>query len=175
MGYYKAGKIFKESFHFLTFLTLISMITGSAICFGNIALLLLVYPAFVNAAGGLIAIIASKMNTRIHLYGLERSFSLDDVISGLVISLIYPLILSLIIPFFIPKLAGYELFLILWLLFCSILTFLILLPIAIFVSVFAAKKGLDPDNLSAPVLTHCADLIGGVLLALTTNLFIPIS
>ncbi len=171
--------IIKQSIPILLVCSLIGMISGSVMQ-GKIELLsiypsiLMLIPVFLEEGGNMGNIFSSRLSTKLHLGEVEPKLSSiidlkeELMLIGELFVTVFPLVgaltyaisvatnlrtLSLLKMIFLSTAAG------------ALLTISILL-ITYVVSVYSYKKGIDPDNVSIPILTSVADAIGVSILIL---------
>ncbi len=139
-----------------------------------VAGVLTVLPAFLEDNGALASVLAAKLATRLHAgiilpQSKPGGFTLRMfLVNHAVAAVIFPVIAAMgYAVSFILKLKAPSLPLLMFSLFTAgMLTVLLANIAAYYVSVLAYRKGMDPDNVSIPLLTSTIDLMGaGILVA----------
>ncbi len=171
--------IIKQSIPILLMCSLIGMISGSVMQ-GKIGLLstypsiLMLIPVFLEEGGNMGNIFSSRLSTKLHLGEVEPKLSSvskikeELVLVGELFISVFPLVGAL--TYAISIVAGLKTLSLLKMVFLSTtagaLLTLIILVITYIVSIYSYKKGIDPDNVSIPILTSVADAIGVSVLIL---------
>jgi mgtE-like transporter len=180
---YTTRRIVYESLPLLLAVALLSILSGQVLQ-GHEALLislpvfLLVVPAFVNQSGDIAAVLASRITTELYTGSTERNILRSDnlwgSILGLVLSSSIGFTFLTMLSEFVALSLGFNTvpFITLWtIIMCSgIITILAVMVVGLVVALFTYRKGLDPDNFSAPVVTTTSDVIGIFLLFMFASL-----
>ncbi|MBM1154658.1 magnesium transporter [archaeon] len=180
MSYYRAHRIAFEQLPF-AFLTIVIESLAGGILYSvhhqltQTAYLLFILPPIINLAGEAGCIYAARLSTRLHL-GLvapriKHAFHLRE--AGLVTASATVCATALVIvgapnfiattPLLILLLAPYT---------AIYITLVAMILLAGLVSILAFLRGLDPDNVSIPVITTLADLVGASAILLTAFLLL---
>lgn len=133
-----------------------------------VPIIITLIPAFLEEGGNIGNILSSRMATKLHTGQLEAKFRLDDeikheVINSYILSLIIFPIVSLLVYVFggAIGIGGIPL---IKLMFTATVAGLILttvvIAISFFVSIIAFRYKVNPDNVTIPLVTGAADIIG---------------
>lgn len=130
--------------------------------------ILTIIPCFLEDGGAIGGILAAKISTKLHLGTIEphitpskevfKEFYKVYFISVIVFPIIgiYGYIMSSMLNLSIPPL----MLLIVVVLVSGLILVLIISLLAYFISIVSFKKGIDPDNVTIPILTSIIDVIG---------------
>jgi mgtE-like transporter len=139
--------------------------------------LILLIPPTIGMRGNIYATLGSRMGSYLHTGRLspelKRNKILDDNILS---STALTLLTSIYVGFIASALArfmGFQVdFVTLTLIsvISAILSAFLLLPVTILLAIITYKKGLDPDNFTAPIITLAGDFITLPLLFITTDI-----
>lgn len=183
-SYARVKKIILESMPVLVLSSIFSLFSGvvleaSLTYYIKAAGFLVIVPAFLEDGGAIAGMLAARISTRLHLGELDPKVKIDPtilgeyvrtmVLGGVSFSLVglFGNIISTVLGLEIPPpqitvavtfIAGSLL-----VMFSNILTYI--------VSVASFRKGLDPDNVTIPILTSIVDLSGITVLVLVIILF----
>lgn len=167
------GKILRESLPILLVCGLIEMFTGT-ILGGNVRpllsvpIILIMLPAFLEDGGAIGGILASRLSSSLHLGVMEarwriprsvwKDFITMHILGVVVFSLVgifaYLIALSLGVSFL-----PFHITIAISLLGGEMLVGIVNL-IAYYISILSFRKGIDPDNVTIPMLTSIVDLTG---------------
>jgi mgtE-like transporter len=130
--------------------------------------LIIIMPAVIGMRGNIVTTLGSRLGSSIHLGVIDPENVISDpetkenIYATLILSAAMAIIIS-IIAYTSSKSAGVktiDLFpLISVTLISSLISGLILISITIGIIVLSFAKGLDPDNVTAPILTTVGDII----------------
>jgi len=177
-------KILIESTPIMLIGGLLSTMSGSIL--GNsfegligVAGILTMMPAFLEDGGAIGGILAAKFSSALHIGSLEYSLTppkkawkmfLSMHLIGLVIFFLIG-----IFAFFISKSVGVEVLPIHDMIIISLIAGEILISIvnfmAYYASVISFKHGIDPDNVTIPIITSTMDIIGTGCLIIVLMIF----
>jgi mgtE-like transporter len=180
---YTTRRIVYESLPLLLAVALLSILSGQVLQ-GHEALILslpvflLVVPAFVNQSGDIAAVLASRVTTELYTGSTEKnvlqSENLWGSILGLILSSSIGFTFLTILSEYVAISLGFDTlpFGTLWMiiLFSGVTTILSVMVVGLVVALVTYKRGLDPDNFSAPVVTTTSDVIGIFLLFMFASL-----
>jgi len=177
-------KILIESTPIMLIGGLLSTMSGSIL--GNsfegligVAGILTMMPAFLEDGGAIGGILAAKFSSALHIGSLEYSLTPPKKAWKMFLSmhLIGLVIFSLIgiFAFFISKSVGVEVLPIHDMIIISLIAGEILISIvnfmAYYASVISFKHGIDPDNVTIPIITSTMDIIGTGCLIIVLMIF----
>ncbi|MGM0509506.1 MAG: magnesium transporter [Thermoplasmatota archaeon] len=130
-------------------------------------------PAIIGMRGNISSALGSRLGSAVHLGLVEEGFTSDFVLENLKGSLSLNLFVSILLPFFFlltSLMFGFQLTSsVFFALFSiSVLTGLtsgiLLSTMAFFIVISAVKFGLDPDNITGPLLTTVGDVLTLIIL-----------
>ena len=163
-------RIFFEILGVLTVLAVVESITGNILEYHSkivytSAIFSIIYPAILDSLGNYGAIVASKTSTNLHLGAIKGFLDRDillEVFSLFTTSFFIAFFMNLIGVLITLKLANkYVGILIPFIITFPVVTVLVMLLASAFAVIFH-RFNLDPDNVTVPVITTVADLIGTV-------------
>ena len=143
----------------------------------SLPMILVMFPAFLETGGNVGNILASRLATKLHL-GTVESFRLtgelrNEILASAALAYItFPMLGFL--TYFIASLFGVTGLSIINAVILSTVAGFMLHLIIIFFTMFTAilsfKYGLDPDNVTIPLLTSATDIVGTISLLVTLNI-----
>jgi len=163
-------RIFFEILGVLTVLAVVESITGNILEYHSkivytSAIFSIIYPAILDSLGNYGAIVASKTSTNLHLGAIKGFLDRDillEVFSLFTTSFFIAFFMNLIGVLITLKLTNrYVGILIPFIITFPVVTVLVMLLASAFAVIFH-RFNLDPDNVTVPVITTVADLIGTV-------------
>ncbi len=179
--------IISQSIPILIVCSIISMVSGITMqskinMLSSFPSILMMIPVFLEEGGNIGNIFASRLSTKLHIGSIEPRLSeitnLKDefLISFKLWLYVFPLVgfLTYVISYAI-KIKTLPL--LQMILISSVSGFILSLSIILITFVFSAisyKKGIDPDNVSIPILTSIADAIGIIILLFVTSIVLLI-
>ncbi len=173
MTHYNWKQIVKESLGPLFLAAIFSMASGfflnSGLDIKQLAAILLVIPAFVNIAGDISAVVASRISTE--LYMGRRNMIVVSVVGGLLVSIILSVFLGIAAETLLNLTGsglGYTTFVAITGVAGTLAT-LILIGSAVLLEFLGQRLGMDPSDLSIPLLSNLGDAVGVGLLILTAK------
>ncbi len=164
-------KIINQSIPILIVCSLVGMVSGGLLqreveLFSAFPSVLLMLPVFLEEGGNMGNIFSSRLSTKLHL-GTVSGFNFRQIrediylIAKLFVS-VFPLVGA--ITYFVSRISGMNTMPLLKMIELSTASGLLLTVgivfITYFISVEAYKRGIDPDNVSIPILTSVADVFG---------------
>jgi len=166
-------KILTESFPILTIVTIVELLAGIQLEIRSetlitLPILLVFIPPINNLGGSFGSILTSRISTALSLGDMEPRFvrneNLEENIVGIIIvGLISSIYLGLVV-YIVGYLTGIQSFPVTTSILFGILSGLMLTTPIVGVSVAVAfiswNLGLDPDNVSTPIITAIADALG---------------
>ena len=180
---YTTRRIVMESLPLLLTVAILSIISGQVLQGHETLLLslpvfLLIVPAFVNQSGDIAAVLASRITTELYTGSTQKSILKSDNLKGSVLGLLLSSSIGFtfltILSYSVSMLLGFDTlpFGTLWtiILLSGITTILAVMAVGLIIAVITFRKGLDPDNFSAPVVTTTSDVIGIFLLFMFASL-----
>src|SRR3989338_7830032 len=134
----------------------------------TVPIIITLIPAFLEEGGNIGNILSSRMATKLHTGQLAAKFEIDneikhEIVNSYILSLMIFPIVSLLVYVFggVIGIGGMSLA---KLMFTATIAGLILTTIVVFVSFFvsiiAFKYKINPDNVTIPIVTGTADIIG---------------
>lgn len=145
----------------------------------GIAFLLMVLPAFLEEGGNIGTVLASRLSTKLHLGTMKPDLTLSGEIkkeffnSYFLAVAIFPIlsIASYATASFlaIPVMPFLKVLTVVFFAGITMTTFIIILSFII--SVLSYKYRFDPDNVTIPIITSTADLVGAFSLLVTAKMF----
>ncbi|NVM52220.1 MAG: magnesium transporter [Candidatus Helarchaeota archaeon] len=186
----KVRRILMEALPTLMFVTVITVFAGfllnSAFYMGDVVGILIITPAIIGTGGDIGTSFGARITTQLHSGLIEprfRRFRLVYInffalfLCGFIVSVVIGFagysVGALIDGFNFTTPLGLSLldYLIIALAAGSI-EYILILFISLFIAFISFRRGLDPDNLVAPLVTTIADLIGITVIFLTLNLIV---
>lgn len=171
------SKIIKESLPILLLCGMLGVLSGSTLTsriedFIAIPGLLILIPPFLEDGGALGGILASKLSSMLHLGSLDcekpfsrdvgKLFALSHLLSIFVFSMVA--IFGYISAHFLNiQTLPFTDILIVSILAGEILTLIVNL-VTYYTAILSFKRGIDPDNVTIPIITSVIDLVGSVCL-----------
>ncbi len=168
-------RILKESVPVLTLAAIISMVTGAALNLNTqfwavLPIFLMLVPSLNDVGNGLGCIISSRITTLLTLGLIKPELKTSDVLKENIMAVAMIGVLSSFylgaVNFFAAKISGICLepvsawiFFIVCLISVGMLTFLVTI-ISVFIAFLSWRKGLDPDNVTIPIVTSLSDVLG---------------
>jgi len=177
--------IIKQSIPILILCSIISMVSGIVMqnkieILSTLPSILIMIPVFLEEGGNIGNIFASRLSTKLHIGYIEPELSEIGKLTGeFLISIklwlgVFPLVG--VLTYLISKVMNITTLPIIEMIVISSISGLILSLIIIVVtfifSIYSYKRGIDPDNVSIPILTSIADAIGIIILFWIVMLFV---
>jgi len=182
-------KLIKEITYVLTVLAIVSLGSGGLLeGFSRVIrrtyMIAIIYPVILDSLGNYGSVIGARASTQYHLgllrSPLERGAIMDAVnllptslVNGVIMIIIGTTLSSFVYGFTAPIVS--VAFFILFILTYVLVSFGVMI-LSIVISYYSGSKGWDPDNVTIPVITTIADLLGSlyavILSALAVKLFI---
>ncbi len=144
-----------------------------------VPILLVILPAFIGEGGNIGNILASRLSTKLHLGTLDVNLQVSKevrtefLISYFLAFLIFPL--TAIIGYFFGAffgIGGMTLFQMIFIIgFAGYILTTIAIISTFLISIFSFRYGLDPDNITIPIITSLIDLLGVISLIIVLELF----
>lgn len=144
-----------------------------------VPVLLVILPAFLEEGGNIGNILASRLSTKLHLGTLDVNLQVSKeirsefLISYFLAFLIFPL--TAITAYYFGAALGIGGMTLPSMIAVLLLAGYILTTIAIistfFISILSFRYGLDPDNVTIPIITSLIDLLGVISLIIVLELF----
>lgn len=144
-----------------------------------IPILLVMLPAFLEEGGNIGNILASRLSTKLHMGTLDvnlqvgREVRTEFLISYFLAFLIFPI--TAVIAYYFGAALGIGGMTLLGMVVIMMVAGYILTTIAIIatflISMLSFKYGLDPDNVTIPMITSLIDLLGVISLIVVLELF----
>jgi len=143
--------------------------------------ILTIVPGFLENSGALAGILAARLSTKLHLGEIEPKLLpsikvAKEFVKVLIITLlIYPMLgaysygIAKILRLPIPTLGAT----VMSVLIAGVLLSIVVLFIVHYISTMSFKKGLDPDNLTIPLITSIIDAIGSYILVYSLLMVSP--
>ncbi|MCD6590765.1 MAG: magnesium transporter [Candidatus Aenigmarchaeota archaeon] len=172
MSYYTLKGILKDALPVLMFMSIFSMISGTFLDIGNqeikaFAAILLVVPPFVNMGGDIASIVGARISSALHL-GYTLSFRkgkpiFTNLTSAFIVGLISFAVLGLSAETILILLNGSGIG---YIKFMEITTLaglsvtMILSLLSIGIAYISKKYGIDPDDMTIPIVTTLGDIMG---------------
>lgn len=177
-------RILTESFPILTVVTIVELLAGILLELRSetlmaIPILLVFIPPLNNLGGSFGGILSSRISTALSLGDIEPKFARNEnleanIIGIVIVGLISSIYLGLAV-YIVGYLAGIQSFPVITSILFGVLSGLMLTTPIIGVSVAAAfiswNLGLDPDNVSTPIITAIADVLGISCVMIIMKLF----
>lgn len=168
-------RIVRESVPVLTLAAMISMITGATLnlkaeFWASLPLLLMVVPSLNDVGNGLGCIISSRITTLLTLGLIKPELKMSEVLKENVTAVAIIGVLSSIYlgaaNLFVADISSIHTepvspwsFFAVCLISVGMLTLLVTV-ISIFIAFLSWRKGLDPDNVTIPIVTSLSDVLG---------------
>ncbi len=142
--------------------------------------LIIIVPAIIDMRGNISTALSSRLGSAFHLGLLHQGLTSDvgkenvkgSLVLGLFTSSLFPVFLFFI-SFILPFEITYELLGVIFLvsIFTGVTSGLILIILSFLIVATSIKFGVDPDNISGPVLTTAGDVFTLIILFAYANLF----
>ncbi len=174
----RAKRIVKECLPTIMFTTFLSTLAGTVLLvnvetFLEVSGLLTIIPAFLEDGGAIACRFAARLSTMLHLGEVEPEMIPRNplVLSQVLVNCIHAVMVFSLVGVF-----GYAISNVLELpilplpsllvvtLAAGLLTVMLVNVLTYYITVAAFRLGLDPDNVTAPLLTSIVDLIGSLSL-----------
>lgn len=162
-------RVYTELGAILCFLALLSSVSGillesfSGLIY-EIFVLSVLYPALLDSLGNYGSVVGAKISTKLHLGEIDKLFDkrvFNEIFSLMSTSPIIPILMYLIaFPIVLTLGKNVEITFLFFLLY-PVFAFLSML-IAAAIAVLSFRTGLDPDNVTVPMITTLADVIATV-------------
>ena len=171
---------FKELFMIITFLALLSLISGFTLeRFSHLiqasVILGFAYPSLLSSFGNYGSVIAAKTSTKLHLGYIEKYLSPEPFLDILSLFATTPTIGFLINIFgiAIAKLTlGANVSFSLWLALTYPFMALFIMLYSYTISYLLFKKDIDPDNVAIPLISNNSDIFGTIYAVLIAKLIV---
>lgn len=142
--------------------------------------ILLMIPAFLEEGGNISSVLASRLSSKLHLGLIKARITIDEIVkrefftSFVLYLLVFPTIGILVhifcIIFSIPSVGLLKSFVITTL--AGFFLTIISVIITFFIAVISYKKGVDPDNVTIPIMTSIADLLGVICILIVSSILL---
>jgi mgtE-like transporter len=166
-------KILTESFPVLTIVSIVELLAGILLELRSetlitLPILLVFIPPLNNLGGSFGSILSSRISTALSLGDIEPRFARNEhleenIIGIIIVGLISSIYLGVVV-YIVGYLTGIPSFPITTSILFGVLSGLLLTTPIVGVSVAVAfiswNRGLDPDNVSTPIITAIADALG---------------
>ncbi|MHA1506994.1 MAG: magnesium transporter [Candidatus Asgardarchaeia archaeon] len=176
---YDYKKIIKEGLPLMIILIIFSLTSGnylesiSSYIIERRLYFFFILPGYIDMMGDLGSVFVARLTSHIYVGDVNEklrplSIVFENVIAIYIVAFISLLYLSLITVALCNLLLNIsvDFFYILKILSISgFITITILILVAIFATIITYRKGLDPDNVTSPLMSNLGDLIGTILLA----------
>ena len=133
--------------------------------------LLLLLPAFLATRGGVYGSLGARLSSGLHQGIIEPKFELDQrLTNAIVASFVNGMVVSVfiaVVAYLVLLLLGQEgdvILLVGVLTIAGLLSAVVMLTVLVGVVFIGYRRGLDPDNLTGPVVTTVGDVFGVVFL-----------
>ena len=177
-------KIMIESFPILTFVTIVELSAGILLELRSetlltLPILLVFIPPLNNLGGSFGCVISSRISTALSLGDIEprfvRSENLEEnIISVIIVGFISSIYLGLVV-YIVGYFTGIQSFnfttSILFGMLSGLMLIIPIVGVSVAVSFISWNLGLDPDNVSTPVITAIADALGISCVMIIMKLF----
>lgn len=168
-------RIVRESVPVLTLAAMISMITGATLnlkaeFWASLPVFLMVVPSLNDVGNGLGCIISSRITTLLTLGLIKPELKISEVLKENVIAIAIIGVVSSIylgaVNLFVANISSIHMepvspgsFFAVCLISVGMLTLSVTI-ISIFIAFLSWRKGLDPDNVTIPIVTSFSDVLG---------------
>ncbi|MBI2579148.1 MAG: magnesium transporter [Candidatus Aenigmarchaeota archaeon] len=147
--------------------------------FATLGFLIVMLPAFLEEGGNIGTILASRLGTKLHLGTLDPELTISKEIkkeffnSYFLAMVIFPVVA--VASYFTARILSIPVLPLAQAVYISVFAGLALTTLIIIlsfsISVISYKHNLDPDNVTIPLITSTADLVGAFSLLATASLF----
>ena len=163
-------KVFFQSFPILILCGFLEMWAGFTLCnmedfLQSLPGLIVMVPAMMNLRGAINGTFVSRLGSGVHMGIInfnEREEIHENLKAVLILSFILPVLIAIFAHFFCIAI-GFESIGIAKFIFISVATGLlsgaVLSILSIFITYSAFKKGIDPDNVTSPLLATFGDVL----------------
>ena len=145
--------------------------------------LLVIVPGLMESRGSVVSNVATRLGTSVHLGLVSWDLGInDEVMVNIIATIILNMILSFVLAFFgwimlnilgIPHISFLGLFFIA--IFMALTIGMILLGITILVVLVAHRLGIDPDNVTIPIVATLGDVLTISFLYLTIRVTLAVN
>lgn len=168
----RPAKTFKETFSSISISMLGVSVAGFAFgqmtpCFKLIPGLLIIVPAMLNMRGCISGALAMRLGTAIHMGIIGWKLGHEERKQNIYASLLLTVLTSVFIGVLADltcRLLGFPSVGIIWLTLIALLAGglagLVMISLTMLVATYSSIKGLDPDNVTIPVIAMLGDVIG---------------
>jgi len=177
-------KIMIESFPILTVVTIVELLAGILLELRSetlltLPILLVFIPPLNNLGGSFGCVVSSRISTALSLGDIEPRFVRNEnleenIISVIIVGVISSIYLGLVV-YIVGYFTGIPSFNVTTSILFGIVSGLMLITPIVGVSVAVAfiswNRGLDPDNVSTPIITAIADALGISCIMIIMKLF----
>ncbi|NJE08840.1 cation transporter [Thermococcus sp. M39] len=171
---------FKELFVIITFLALLSLISGFTLeRFSHLiqasVILGFAYPSLLSSFGNYGSVIAAKTSTKLHLGEIERYLSLEpflDILSLFATTPIIGLLINIFGILIARLMLGIKVTFSLELTLTYPFMALLIMLYSYTISYFLFKKDIDPDNVAIPLISNNSDIFGTIYAVLIAKLIV---
>ncbi len=178
MTHYKWKRIVRESMPPLLIALVFSLASGiflnSTLKLKELIAILLVLPAFINIGGDIAGVVSARITTS--MYMGEDKTMWTSIIGGLIVSLVLFAFLGIIAEILLEVMGGgigIEKFISITLL-AGMMATTTLLGISLSLELLGRKFGMDPSDLSIPLLSAIGDAIGVWFLIFTAKIIMGV-
>ena len=159
------------------------MISGLVLsCFSFIlavlpALIILIPPS-TDLRGNVYGSLGSRLGTYLHVGKIEPKFNIDPKITeNILLSLFLLLAVSIFIGFIVAKVSTPDLMLniILIAAIAALLSSILMMPATLAIAIGSYKKGWNPDNITAPIITLIGDMVTLPIIFISTTIVLAMA
>jgi len=137
--------------------------------------LIILIPPSTDLRGNIYGSLGSKLGTYLHIGKIEPKFKIDPKITeNLLLSLFLLLGVSIFIGFIVAKVSTSDLVvginIILIAAIAALLSSILMMPATLAIAIGSYKKGWNPDNITAPIITLIGDMVTLPIIFLSTTI-----
>ena len=140
-------------------------------------ILLLVLPSFINASGDIGGVVSARLASALHMGKMKPKWSDPEVLENIsaaftlriVVTLVIAVSAHLIAPLMATPTIG-LLRLVKIIVASGLITEFIVSTVSVLIAFVSYDKGLDPNNISAPILTSLGDIVGVYILMVVSTI-----
>jgi len=142
--------------------------------------LIILIPPSTDLRGNVYGSLGSKLGTYLHIGKIEPKFKIDPKITeNMLLSLFLLLAISIFIGFIVAKISTSDLMLntniILIAAIAAMLSSIFMMPATLAIAIGSYKRGWDPDNITAPIMTLVGDMVTLPIIFLSTTLVLAMA
>ena len=140
--------------------------------------LIILIPPSTDLRGNIYASLGSRLGTYLHVGKIEPKFKIDPKITeNMLLSLFLLLAVSIFIGFIVAKVSTPDLTvnIILIAAIAALLSSILMMPATLAIAIGSYKKGWNPDNITAPIITLIGDMVTLPIIFVSTTIVLAMA